>query len=256
MPVTYLFVPADRPDRFARALASGADRAVIDLEDAVRPDAKAAARDALATADLDWRRVVVRVNAPGSPFWADDVAAVARTRAAAVMVPKAEDPSDLAALDREAIPQVETAQGLDRLDALLGAPGVRRVAMGHLDLALDLGCAPGHEPLLLARQTLVWRSRVAGRDAPVDSVTPEIDAEAVARDAAHARALGFGGKLLIHPAQVAPARAAFAPDARELAWARRVLAAEGAPGARTLDGRMIDRPVEDAARRILAAGEG
>ena len=256
--VTFLFVPGDRPDRFARALASGADRVILDLEDAVAPGAKPAARRAVAAAAPDGR-LMVRVNPPGSFFWEDDLDALAAGAVAAVVVPKAERAEDLAGLrarlgrEVEVLPQVETARGLDAVDALLGAPGVGRVAFGHLDYALDLGAAPEAEALAHARGHLVWRSRLAGRGAPVDSVTTRIDAEAVARDAGRARALGFGGKLLIHPAQVAPAARAFAPSEAEVDWARRVLAALRASGGgvATVDGRMVDRPVEDAARRVL-----
>ncbi|SDD26790.1 citrate lyase subunit beta / citryl-CoA lyase [Ruegeria marina] len=257
-PVTYLFVPADRPERFAKAMGSGADRVILDLEDAVRPEAKPAARAAIRAAALDWPRVVVRVNPATTEFIADDLSAVAATGAMAVMLPKAEEPREVArvrdAIGREieVIPQIETALGLERVDALLGAQGVRRVAFGHLDYALDLGCVPEWEALTLARQRLVWRSRLAGRDAPVDSVTPELDPARVAEDTARAKALGMGGKLLIHPAQVAPSAESFAPTEAELAWARRVLAAVAAgAGAIAVDGRMVDKPVEDAARRIL-----
>lgn len=260
LPVTYLFVPANRPDRFAKAIASGACRVILDLEDAVSPEAKPAARQALTTADLDWSRVVVRINPAGSPFWEADLAAVAATQAAGVLVPKAERTEDLLAAraligrEIEVLPQIETAAGLDAVDLLLATPGVQRVVFGHLDFAHDLAAAPEWEALSLARQTLVWRSRVAGRAAPVDSVTPALDAETTEAEARAASRLGFGGKLVIHPAQVAPAQAGFAPDAAQIRWAERVIAtlAEGGGGAVALEGKMIDKPVEDAARRILA----
>lgn len=263
LPVTYLFVPANRPDRFAKALSSGADMAILDLEDAVRPEAKPAAREALIAADLNWARVAVRVNPAGSAFWSDDLQAVAKTGAAAVIVPKAERIEDLGdarrriGRDIEILPQIETARGLDGVDALLSSPGVRRVAFGHLDFALDMGSATDWDSLGLARQHLVWRSRVAGRAAPVDSVTPELDKDTTRREAEAARALGFGGKLLVHPGQIEPVRAAFSPDADQLAWARRVIEAleAGGKGAVALDGRMIDKPVEDAARRILSQAQ-
>ena len=95
-PRTYLFVPADRPERFAKAIATGADRVVIDLEDAVKPEAKAAARQGLATAEVDWSRVVVRINDAASPWWAEDWASVRALPAAAVLVPKAEEPAAIA----------------------------------------------------------------------------------------------------------------------------------------------------------------
>jgi citrate lyase subunit beta / citryl-CoA lyase len=261
-PRTYLFVPADRPDRFGKALATGADRVIIDLEDAVKPDGKAAARAALGSVDLDWGRVVLRINDAASPWWADDWAAVARLTVAAVLVPKAEDAALLAAAadgigrSVELIPQIETALGLAELGRLLAVPGVQRAAFGHLDFSVDLGATPDWEAMLLARSTLVLQSRLAGRAAPIDSVTPDInDDEGLTRETEAARSLGFGAKLLIHPRQVAIVRRVFAPSEAEIAWAKKVIAAleaAGSGGAVTLDGRMIDKPVADAARRVLS----
>ncbi len=260
LPITYLFVPADRPDRFAKAMAAGADRVILDLEDAVKPGAKPAAREALKAADLDWARVVVRINPVTTPFYADDIAAVAVTGAAGVMFPKAESSGDIAALrcaigrEIEVIPQIETAIGLDRIDDILRADGVRRVAFGHLDFAFDLGTSTDWDALMMIRQQIAWRSRVCGAGAPIDSVTPELTEDAVKADAAKARSYGFGGKLLIHPKQVEPTLAAFMPTEAETKWAQKVIDAVtvGRSGAITVDGRMVDKPVEDAARRILA----
>jgi citrate lyase subunit beta/citryl-CoA lyase len=259
--VTFLFVPADRPDRFGKALASGADRVILDLEDAVRPEGKAAARAAIIAAGIDWSRIVVRINDAASPFFADDLAFLARCAAAAVMLPKAETPAALEQVRQaagrpvELVAQVETARGLAALPALLSVPGASRAAFGHLDFALDIGAAPEWEALLLARSQLVFHSRLAGALPPVDSITADLsDPARAGADAGAARRLGFGGKLLVHPAQVAPVARAFAPTEAERAWAERVLAAvaQGTAGAVSVDGRMVDRPVEEAARRILA----
>lgn len=257
---TYLFVPGDRPDRFGKALASGADRVIIDLEDAVKPGSKADARAALLTADLDWSRIVLRINDATSPWWADDAALLARIPCPAVIVPKAEEPADLAMLAEhrpvEIVPQIETARGMTAVGALLAVPGVARAAFGHLDFAVDIGATPDWEAMLFARSTLVLQSRLAGRAAPIDSVTPDISDEAgLAREAEAARRLGFGAKLLIHPRQVDVVARAFAPSEAEVLWAERVVAALDAAtagGAVSLDGRMIDKPVADAARRVLA----
>jgi citrate lyase subunit beta/citryl-CoA lyase len=264
IPKTFLFVPGDRPALFAKAFASQADRVILDLEDAVRPADKAAARAALMAADLDWSRTIIRINAPGSSFWADDLRALMPLRAGAIMVPKAERAIDLAAVaalgrEIEILPLIETAQGLEQVKRLLLAPGVRRVAFGHLDFALDLGIEPDYEALLYFRSHLVWASRLADRLPPVDGVTVDINNDAALfRDALAARRLGFGGKLLIHPRQVAPVREAFLPSAEEIAWAQRVIEAirHSGSGVITLDGRMVDKPVEDAARRILRNHHG
>jgi citrate lyase subunit beta / citryl-CoA lyase len=259
-PQTYLFVPADKPALFAKAMASGTDRVILDLEDAVYPSGKAAARAAIVAADLDWDRVVIRVNAPGSAFWADDLKALLSVRSGTVMVPKAERAIDLAAVAAalgrtvEILPLIETARGLDQVKRLLVAPGVNRVAFGHLDFALDLGLVPDPEALLYFRSHLVWASRLADRLPPIDGVTVAIDDDdALRRDAIDARRLGFGGKLLIHPRQVTTVRDAFAPTDKEIAWAQRVIDAveQNGTGAIKVDGRMVDRPVEKAARAIL-----
>ncbi|MCX7645117.1 MAG: CoA ester lyase [Rhodobacteraceae bacterium] len=259
--VTFLFVPADRPGRFGKAFAAGADRVIVDLEDAVRPEAKAAARAAVVTSDLDWDRVVLRISDAASPVFAEDLAFLARCPAAAVMLPKAEMPEALARVraaagrEVELIPQIETARGLAALPALLAVPGVCRAAFGHLDFALDIGAAPEWEALLLARSRLVLESRLAGALPPIDGITADLADPALAgAEAAAARRLGFGGKLVIHPAQVAPVARAFAPTEAERAWAERVLAAlaGGTAGAVAVDGQMVDRPVAEAARRILA----
>lgn len=260
LPVTYLFVPADRPERFAKALGSGADRVIIDLEDAVKPDAKPAARDAVRGAEIDWPRVVIRINDVSTPYFVDDLAVIAAVPAGAVMVPKADTAATLAQVratagrDIELVPQIETARGLANLPEILAAPGVRRVAFGHLDFSLDLGCAPDWDALTLARQTVVLQSRLAGAEPPIESITADIaDTDRLRRETEDGKRFGFAAKLLIHPAQVAPVAETFAPSAAEKAWAERVLAAveAGGQGAISVDGKMIDKPVEDAARRIL-----
>ena len=259
-PITYLFVPGDRPERFGKAAASGADRVILDLEDAVRPEAKPAARAAICAAGLDLSRIVVRINDAASPFLAEDLACIARARPGAVMLPKAETRGAIdmvaeALPEADILPQIETVRGLEAVPDLLAHRAVRRVVFGHLDFALDLGAAPEWEALLYARSRVVALSRLAGGAPPIDSVTTDVtDPERTAEDARRARALGFGGKLLIHPAQVAPAMAAFRPGQQETDWARRVLdaVAAGAGGAAQIDGKMIDKPVEEAARRILA----
>jgi citrate lyase subunit beta/citryl-CoA lyase len=261
MPVTYLFVPGDRPERFTKAVASGADRIILDLEDAVRPDTKAAARAAILAATLDWSRVVVRINDAESPFFAEDLAFLADCPAAAIMLPKAETLNAMETVTQAAgrrvniLPQIETVRGLEAVPELLAHPGADRAVFGHLDFALDLGGASEWEALLYARSRLVALSRLTGALPPVDSITTHVTGETRLRaDAEAARKLGFGAKLLIHPAQVGPTAEVFHPSDAEIDWARRVLTvvADGAVGAGAIDGQMIDKPVEEAARRILA----
>jgi citrate lyase subunit beta/citryl-CoA lyase len=150
------------------------------------------------------------------------------------------------------IPLIETARGVAGLPDLLATPGVAIAAIGTLDLAVDLGCEPSWEALLLARSTLVLQSRLAGLPAPLDGVTAATDDEALAEaETRRAAALGFGGKLAIHPRQVAPIRRGLRPTEAQIAWAERIVAAETG-GAVRVDGAMADRPVLEQARRILS----
>jgi citrate lyase subunit beta / citryl-CoA lyase len=266
MPRSYLFVPAARPERIDKALASGADAAIVDLEDAVAPDAKNAARDALAhwlTGAAPGLRVWVRLNAPGTEWFAGDLALCSSAVLGGVMLPKTERVADLqavrrAAPDRPIIPLIETAEGFDQLRGLAGAAGVQRLAFGSIDFQLDLGIAGDGDGLLYFRSQLVLVSRLASLPAPIDGASTAIDdADAVARDAQAARRLGFGAKLCIHPKQVAVVNAGFTPSAAELDWARRVLAARLlSGGAVAVDGKMVDKPVLLRARMVLRSSGG
>lgn len=253
--VVPLFVPGDRPERFEKAGSAGADAIILDLEDAVAPHAKVTARATLTTAL--GAPVLVRINAAGTPWHEEDLAAVSRLAPAAVVLPKAEDTATLdqvhAALGATIpiIALLESARGLAAARSIAAHPAVGRIAFGSIDFCADLGCAHEREVLLAARSELVLASRLAGLPAPVDGVTTSIDdAASITSDARHGRALGFGGKLAIHPRQIAPIRVGFAPDADEIAWAERVLAS-GA-GAAAVDGAMVDEPVRIRARAILA----
>jgi citrate lyase subunit beta / citryl-CoA lyase len=261
MPRSYLFVPADRPERYAKALASGADAVIVDLEDAVAASAKDSARASLAA----WlagggASVVVRINDVAHPGLADDLRLIAHANVAAIMVPKVESARDLARVRAAApaavlLPLIETAAGIDRVREIAAAPGVQRLTFGSIDLRLDLGIEGDGDELLLFRSQLVLASRLAALAAPVDGVTTTIDdGAAIEADARRARRLGFGAKLCIHPRQIAAVHAAFAPSADEVAWAERVVAAAAAAhgAAFALDGTMVDRPVLRRAEALLA----
>ena len=266
-PRSYLFVPGNRPERFAKALASGADAVVLDLEDAVAADAKPAARDTvrhfLAAADDATRaRLVLRINDQATPWFDDDLRALATLPPLALMLPKAERTDTLQQLQarlpgRPVLALVETARGVLAAEALAACPPVARLVFGTLDYALDLDLSGDPIGLDYAASRLALSSRAAGLPAPVAGVTPDIDDEArLLAEWARARAHGFGAKLCIHPKQVAPLHAALRPSDDELAWAQRVLdAAAASGGAVQLDGRMIDRPVVERARRLLARAD-
>lgn len=260
---TLLFVPGSRPERFAKAASTPADLVVLDLEDGVAADGKAGAREAVTAWLRGGGRAVVRLNAAGTAHHEADLAALAGVPGLlGVVVPMADDPAVLVAVGERlgagvaVVAQVETALGVMRALDLAGAPGVRRIAFGHLDFAADIDAAADHDALLVARSTLVLASRAAGLPGPVDSVTTDLDDPGAARaDAERARRLGFAGKLCIHPRQVDGVNAAFTPSEEEVAWARRVADAASSGGAVRVDGHMVDAPVLLKAQAILARAE-
>jgi citrate lyase subunit beta / citryl-CoA lyase len=258
---SYLFVPGNRPDRYAKACAARADAVIVDLEDAVAPADKAAARAMLAQWLTPERRVMVRVNAPGSEWFADDLRLCANDAVTAIVLPKAERADDIAQVTarcgpRPVLPFIETARGLWNALDVAEAPNVQSLLFGSLDFQADLGATD--DDLLYARSELVLVARVAGIDAPVDGVTQSIgDPELLRRDCQRARQLGFGGKLCIHPNQVDIVNRCFSPTDEDVAWAHRVVDAFALSrgNAALLDGKMIDRPVLLRAQAILAQAD-
>jgi citrate lyase subunit beta/citryl-CoA lyase len=260
---TLLFVPGDRPERFAKAAASGADLIVLDLEDAVAPAAKPDAREAVREWLAAGNAGMVRINPPGTEWYEEDVAAVA-AGPAPVMLPKAQDPAEVAALvaalgpAAQVVPLVETALGVHRAVEVCGVEGVVRAGFGSVDLASELGVDPvDRDALRYARAALVLGSRAAGAGAPIDGVTTAVrDEQLLLEDCAHGLSLGFTAKMCIHPAQVGPVAAAFSPTAEQVEWARAVVGASAAGGVAIVDGKMIDKPVVERARALLLrAGE-
>lgn len=253
-----LFVPATRPERFGKAAASGADAVILDLEDAVAVADKDTARAAL-NHDFGQFPVIVRINAVGTPWHVADIAALRDLPITAVMLPKSEDPAEVAAVvfalkGRPVIALIETAKGLANARAIAALKGVVRIAFGSVDFCADLGCAHLRDILLPARVELVLASRLASIAAPMDGVTVQLDDPDICRDdAAHARDLGMTGKLCIHPKQVNQVKDAFEPTQADIDWATRVLAS--GEGVAAIDGAMVDAPVRLRARAILAKCE-
>lgn len=258
---SYLFVPGDRPERFDKALATGAHAIVIDLEDAVQPAHKDTARAAArAWLEASQRPVVLRVNPAGTPWHEADCELLSLPAVGAVMLPKAEDAAGLNALagrlrDGQALlPLMETVAGHFAAAEMACVPRVRRLVFGTVDFMADAGIRGDGPELDAVRTHLVLVSRHAGLQAPVDGVTLSTDdAAQVAQDTLRSRRFGMGAKLCIHPKQVAPVNEGFAPTGQEVDWARRVVAALAqGHGAVTVDGKLVDRPVELQARAILA----
>lgn len=256
---SYLFVPGNRPERFVKASRAGADVVLIDLEDAVAAADKAAARRAAVEWFASGGTASLRINGADSDSFDDDLVLLEQPGVTGVMLAKAEEPEQIAAIRRAApalpvIALIESARGLWNVSALATAPGVVRLAFGSVDFQLDLGIGGDREELLMARSQLVLASRVAGRLPPIDGVTMALDDDAaLSRDVAHARGLGFGGKLAVHPRQVAAINDGFTPTPAEIDWARRIVAAaaEAGDNALRVDGKLVDRPVIAQARALL-----
>jgi citrate lyase subunit beta/citryl-CoA lyase len=256
-----LFCPGDRPERFAKA-AAAADAVILDLEDAVGPDGKDAARAAVVAAldVLDPGAVVVRINAVGTPWHAADVAALAAHPTLTLMLPMARCPEELEALaPHPVLALCETARGVLEAPRIASAANCAGVMWGSEDLVADLGGRPGRAPdggyppaLVEARTRILYAARAAGVT-PVDTVLVDIDdLDRLRLDAAAAAAWGYEAKACVHPKQVDVVRDAFRPTADEQARAREVLAeARNHAGVFRFRGRMVDAPVLAHAREVL-----
>ena len=266
--VSYLFVPGDRPERFEKAVRSGADVVIVDLEDAVSQTNKGAARSAVLE---EWESLstvanetnvtlCIRINALREELAGHDVALCHLLKPSLVMVPKVESRNDLNVIAREVpnarvLALIETATGVLEASTIATAPNVARLVLGSVDLMLNLGVTNDREPLDAIRSMLVLASAAAGIAAPVDGVCTSIsDLERVKVDAERARSFGFAAKLCIHPKQIAAVAAAFSVSDKEFVWASEVVAASKASdgAATTVNGAMIDLPVLQRALRIVA----
>ena len=259
-----LFVPATRVDRIPKALQSGADYVIVDLEDAVEFNAKDSAREnleAFAQANPQ-ARFLVRVNDAKAEWFDADIAMCGRVdNIAGVMLPKAESARQIelaARAGKPVYPIVESALGIANLAELCQTPGVARVSFGALDLALDLNMdddSDGARALLdHVRCQISIQSRAAGILPPLDGVFPDIaNTQGLAKSVAFAKGMGYAGVLCIHPSQIAIIHEVFEPTEEEKAWATRVLemANETGLAAFKLDGKMVDMPVIEKAKQIL-----
>lgn len=277
-----LFVPGSRAQLVPKAVASGPDAVCVDLEDGVAPAAKAEARRAVVDLLADRGRkggprpgsaLFVRVNAPDTDLGRDDLEALAGVPAGldGVLIPKVEEPGTVRRVgeilgsahpDLALLPMVETPRSLAVAGEVAAASARNRaLVLGGVDLAAELGADGSWESLLYARSRIVHAAALAGIDA-VDAPSMGLaDREGLLDEAGRARRLGFGGKLAVHPRQVAVIHEAYTPDREEVERARRFVEAyrEAGEGVAVVDGRVVDRPVVASARRILAlarAGTG
>lgn len=258
---SYLFAPGHVPKLVHRVFTAGADAVMLDLEDAVPPDAKDEARELVAAA-IAARPAWVRINALRSELAAADLDAVAPL-AEGLRLPKVESAEDVGwVVDRcgaatpPLICAIESARGLLAAEEIASVDGVRHLSIGGVDLRRDLNTGDGDLPMLYARSRLVVVSRAAGLEPPIDSVYAQLlDEDGLRAQCELSRSLGFFGKSAIHPRQLSVLHAVFTPSEEEVAWARAVVEAFRAAGgaaARLPDGEFVDRPVADRAERLLA----
>jgi citrate lyase beta subunit len=265
-PRSVLFVPASNARALEKARTLDCDAVVIDLEDAVGPADKAAARDAAVAALPGFEgRAAVRINAADTPWGEDDLKALKGSPALALVLPKAGSEQEARWAASAGLPvwtMIETLAGVLNLAAIAAEPGVEALILGQNDLAAEMGAVPGRDrtPLNLAMSLMVMTARYQGQIALDGVFNAFQDAEGFAAECAQGRAFGFHGKTLIHPSQIAPAHAAFGPSEAEVAWARAVVAAYAAPGAEgagvlSVNGQMVERLHLEQARRILTRSQ-
>ena len=270
-----LFVPGDRPERYANALGAGADAVCIDLEDAVPASRKDRARKSVARflnerlagsgGDRANERsspvpVIVRVNDPTGEEGERDADGLAHCPSPhAFMIPKVRTATDVQVAARAlpvvagVLPLIETARGLENAAAIAACDGVAGLVFGGFDLAIELGAEPCWEALLYARSRVVHAAVLGGLDA-IDMPSRDFgEMSGLREEAVRARRLGFAGKAAIHPAQIPVVHEVFTPSPDEVRRAREIVEADHAAGgsAVALKGRMVDRPVVEAARRVL-----
>ena len=268
-----LFVPAVRPDRYPKALATGADAVCVDLEDGVAIGAKEEARNSAVT--LFSRReptraeVSLRINDPKTDLGQRDLEIIldAEIRPDALMLPKCDGAEEIREVvsilgdslaDLPLIVMVETARGVASAEAIASAvPTVVAVFFGAIDYSADVGCQVVWDAVLYARSRVVNAASMVGVSA-IDSPFMNVEAaEMLADESRKTRALGFVGKAAIHPSQVPIIQSAFSPPASEISWAKRIVDAyeRNDGGVLLVDGKLVERPVITAAKRILAIAE-
>lgn len=262
-----LFVPADRPDRYLKALATGSDRVCIDLEDGValrdKQGGRAAVVEFLCTTGIDLQRVIVRINDPSTELGRDDIAAIAHIRqfVGGISLPKVESPDivndvfDTCPHIDSVIALVETTRGLSNVFAIANHPQVSAIAFGSADYSTEIGCEMSWDALLYARSRIV-HAAVQGNAIPLDGAWLDLnDIAGLEDDSRRLSGLGFRGRIALHPNQVEPILRAFSISKEAIEYARRIISVveSGRKGAFSLDGKMIDEPIIRRARMTLAS---
>lgn len=261
-PRSYLFVPGNRPDRFDKACASGADAVILDLEDAVGVESKDQARQHIQEWLEQGNQAYIRINGATTKWFAEDCLLLTSKGVLGVMLPKAENEEDVVTLqgymheDCRVLLLIETAKGLYRAPQLAQIPCVSRLAFGSVDFQLDCSIPNPDFALDYARSALVVASAVGGLPSPIDGVSVSLECDdSIRRDAEKSKALGFTAKLCIHPNQVSIVNQAFLPTEKEVEQAQRILDAVSTASdvnAARLDGKLLEKPIVMWAERIMA----
>ncbi|UUS64530.1 MULTISPECIES: CoA ester lyase [unclassified Acinetobacter] len=257
---SYLFVPANRIERFEKALNTDADAVIIDLEDAVPFDLKQSSRDALAAwlQDHPEHQVMIRVNSSQTEWFLADIELAKFPNVSAIVLPKAETSAEIEAVlkirDIGIFPLIETPQGFANVRQIACTKHVIALMFGTIDFQLEMNMNGGYLELLSFRNEIVLASQLAKIQAPVDGVTVDFkDEDLIQLETQQAKNLGFAGKLCIHPNQVNLVNQTFNPSAQEITWANQIMqaVADAKGQAVSLNGKMIDLPVILQAQKII-----
>ncbi|MEW4467798.1 CoA ester lyase [Parasphingorhabdus sp. JC815] len=264
----FLFVPANRPERFEKAVSSGADLICIDLEDSVPGDQKDSARDSViaALAGLEREKVAVRINGLKTEAGLADLLALASSdhSPSLVFIPMVENPSEVEIVQTilgeqvdGLVPLIETVKGLRAGDAIAASEGVTAMMFGGGDFSAELGTKLEWEPMLAARGAFIMccaTARVLAVDVPYIDMGNEAG---LAEECARAKAIGFYAKAAIHPKQLPAIKAAMQPTEAEIAEAQSAVDAYDAAGGKAIahEGKMLEAPVMERYRRMLAAAK-
>ena len=255
-----LFVPGDRPERFDKALASGADVIVVDLEDAVLQEGKVRARELVGAWPHSSRPVIVRTNAVDTEWFADDLVMLRDAGYQAMMLPKAQSVSDLDVVlkvcgpEMHIYPLIETVKGIVSQREIAAHPSTQRLVFGSVDFSKDSGIMD-ETGWLPFRVEMVIASKLAGLNGPIDGTLLSWDnPEYLREQAGISRGLGFAGRLCIHPLQVIPVNQGMLVSEAQIGWAKRVVHAfeTSVSGAIVVDNKLVDKPVYELAREWLA----
>lgn len=264
---SFLFVPANRPERFEKALASGADAVILDLEDSVPLQSKEEARQAIRSS---WQvlkeskvSVVIRINSPDTEWGQEDLKGLqGLIGLSGVMVPKCESASSLKRVSEACgevptLPIIESAAGYLALAEISRAPQVCRLVVGHIDFLADTGmvCSDDQSELNSLRFEIAMHTRASNLSPAVDGVSVSVDdAELIRLDTERSIRFGFGAKLCIHPKQIPTVHHTFSPNEDQITWAKRVIEVMDASkgSAVQLEGKMVDLPVVLQAQRLLS----